>query len=502
MSSACVWLLRPVAVRRARGRSVREDREGDDETIVRAGGWRRGATSVVLGAPLAGLHRPSPRQTAAAASMSSGTKAPPDASASAAPPPPAADGGGLKGMIASLPTVVDALVDAVCSRRSLPQALETARLERSQREKWQRKEGDGHGVPGARRVVAIGDLHGDIEKTRQAFRVGGLVDEKDAWVGGDTVAVQVGDQLDRGSNELQILYWLRRLQSEAAAAGGALHVVNGNHEVMAVAGDFRYATPGSFDEFKRAQSAFRFGDFLRARLGLGAGAGAAGPPGAGAYPAGMREEERPRFDELRPGGRVTRRFLADNATVLQVGSTVFAHGGVTPPHVAYGVDRINEEARRWMRGEADGQVPQFYRGRDSVVWTRDYSNTNKSRCDCAKLETALAGMRAKRMVVGHTIQTEGINDACGGRVFRVDVGLSRGCGDGEPEVLEILDDTVVRVLRRGAEPIVLSDGVCEIEKKEDCCKPAAAGRAGAGARASRRAQQRHPHAAAGGGRFV
>ena len=38
------------------------------------------------------------------------------------------------------------------------------------------------------------------------------------------------------------------------------------------------------------------------------------------------------------------------------------------------------------------------------------------------------------MVVGHTIQDAGINSACGGRVVRVDVGLSAGCGDGDPQV--------------------------------------------------------------------
>lgn len=37
-------------------------------------------------------------------------------------------------------------------------------------------------------------------------------------------------------------------------------------------------------------------------------------------------------------------------------------------------------------------------------------------------------------VVGHTIQEQGINSACGEKVFRIDVGLSKGCGDGEPEV--------------------------------------------------------------------
>ena len=46
-------------------------------------------------------------------------------------------------------------------------------------------------IPAARRLVAIGDLHGDFEKMRQAFQLGGLTDKEDNWVGGDTVCVQV-----------------------------------------------------------------------------------------------------------------------------------------------------------------------------------------------------------------------------------------------------------------------------------------------------------------------
>ena len=47
---------------------------------------------------------------------------------------------------------------------------------------------------------------------------------------------KVGDLLDRGDQELPLLYWLERLQGQAAAAGGALHVLNGNHESMNVCG--------------------------------------------------------------------------------------------------------------------------------------------------------------------------------------------------------------------------------------------------------------------------
>lgn len=31
-------------------------------------------------------------------------------------------------------------------------------------------------------------------------------------------------------------------------------------------------------------------------------------------------------------------------------------------------------------------------------------------------------------------QDAGINSACNERVFRIDVGLSKGCGDGDPQV--------------------------------------------------------------------
>ena len=46
-------------------------------------------------------------------------------------------------------------------------------------------------LPAAARLVAIGDIHGDLCKARRAFRAGGLIDENDRWIGGTTTAVQV-----------------------------------------------------------------------------------------------------------------------------------------------------------------------------------------------------------------------------------------------------------------------------------------------------------------------
>jgi hypothetical protein len=54
----------------------------------------------------------------------------------------------------------------------------------------------------------------------EALKLGGLVDDELRWSGGTAVGVQVGDQLDRGSSEVRILYLFERLRREAALAGG------------------------------------------------------------------------------------------------------------------------------------------------------------------------------------------------------------------------------------------------------------------------------------------
>ena len=87
-------------------------------------------------------------------------------------------------------------------------------------------------------------LHGDLEATRRALRLAGAIDASDHWIGGGLVVVQTGDQLDRGGDEPEITALLSRLAVEAVEAGGAVHVLNGNHELINVGLDFRYVTAG------------------------------------------------------------------------------------------------------------------------------------------------------------------------------------------------------------------------------------------------------------------
>ena len=306
--------------------------------------------------------------------------------------------------------------------------------------------------PAAKRLVAIGDLHGDYNKAVRAFKVAGLVDDAENWVGGDTVAVQVGDVLDRGGEEIRIFHFLEKLKGQAAGQGGAVHVLNGNHEVMNVAGRFRYATESAMDEFERWEKVRRFGLRLKCLCSDDrAGCGSRIPP-----PSASGAEARRRA--LRPGGPLSTAFLARHPVALVVGSSVFVHGGLHPTHLEYGIRRMNREASEWIRGDsADEAVPWFLSGRNAIVWSRQYSMPSERQCDCEMLREALTRLPgARRMVVGHTVQHPmGINGACGGTVFRVDVGASSGVADADPEVLEIIEDREVRRLRANQQAQVL-----------------------------------------------
>lgn len=316
-------------------------------------------------------------------------------------------------------------------------------------------------IPQDGRLVAIGDLHGDLEKARRAFRLAGVLDDNDRWAGGKTIAVQVGDILDRGDQELEIFYLLERLKKEAVVAGGALHVLNGNHETMNVSGQFRYVTPGAFDAFKEWGKQAALEMALSIKCGV-CESYLSRPEIQKILSLWHSDGRTTRKFALNPGsGPISRRFISPNPAVLQVGSTVFCHGGLLPEHVYdVGTDRINLETHGWISDGMPESKPKFLSGRDAVVWSRHYSFEDHSRCDCEKLEHALKGLPgAMRMVVGHTIQQAGINAACGGKVLRIDVGLSQGCGDGNAEVLEISKDGHTRIIRHEADKKTSSNDI-------------------------------------------
>jgi hypothetical protein len=280
--------------------------------------------------------------------------------------------------------------------------------------------------PGAQsgrgRVVAIGDVHADIRALRTALRTAGAIDSRDQWVGGAMTVVQMGDLIGRSNDERQVLDYMFDLQRRARKAGGTVHALIGNHEVMGGRLDNQAVGPNPFSEWETVPG-LRRDDPRLGHL----------PPYA-----------RARGAALMPGGPYARQ-LAALPVVLTLGETVFVHGGIVPRWAQYGVERINGEVRDWLLGKTP--EPNSALGVDDgdrVMWTRQFS-ASVTNDDCQLLAESLKILGARRMIVAHTVHPE-ITARCSDRVWAVDVGMSRAYG-GPVEVLEIMDDSKLRVLR-------------------------------------------------------
>jgi len=268
----------------------------------------------------------------------------------------------------------------------------------------------------------MGDLHSDIGSTRAAFQLAGATNGNDEWIGGDLTVVQLGDIIGRSDDEREVLDFIFDVRKKAAAGGGNVRVLLGNHEVMGGRVDFQAVGPNPFPAYEGMVGL----DLEDPRLRI------------------LPVDERPRGAALMAGGFYARK-PAELPTVLKVGDTVYVHGGVVPRWAEYGIDKINSEVSQWLMGNTP--EPDSSLGVDDgdrVMWTRQFSR-NVDDTDCAVLDQSLSILGAKRMIVAHTVHPT-ITPRCGDKVWAIDVGMSRAYG-GPIEVLEIIDDRDLTVLR-------------------------------------------------------
>lgn len=310
--------------------------------------------------------------------------------------------------------------------------------------------------PPVKRLVCIGDIHGDLMAAIKALKLAGVIsvnvpnDTQDItkirWTGGSTYVVQLGDQIDRvrpaslfnklcplndpdivedEGSDLKIITLFNRLHYEALRSGGACLSVLGNHELMNVEGDFRYVSPKEFREF---------GNFFKADK----------TSRDSNYPFGYKE----RLDCFSPGGALAKKLADTRYSVLQVGSWLFLHGGITS-HLAakYTLGEINSCVRRWLYGE-DSQLvnlgmEDIYHNEDdtqSPFWSRIYSDVEEFGVDEKRefyktLKVLNLRNRPKceirGMVMGHSPQfmyDRPLNSDCNNKLWRVDIGMSRAFG--------------------------------------------------------------------------
>jgi hypothetical protein len=305
-------------------------------------------------------------------------------------------------------------------------------------------------LSGVRRVVAVADVHGAYDNFVAVLRLAGLIDEGGRWSGGTAHLVQTGDVLDRGPDSRKALDLLIRLESEARKAGGRVHALLGNHEVMILIGDRRYvsaeeyaafSTPGS-PELREAY--YRLArDAARKRV-RGAGTDFDEPSFREKFlaevPLGLVEMRQ----AFAPDGRYGR-WLLERKPMVQIDGVGFLHGGVSPAVAPLGCAGINEAVRKELR-DLDGLRAALDTSlatrADGPLWYRGLAQEDEGAF-AESLDSILRALGVRALVVGHTPTRNGrIQTRFGGRVLAIDVGMLSYYG-GHLGALEIGAEGVV-----------------------------------------------------------
>lgn len=345
---------------------------------------------------------------------------------------------------------------------------------------------DSHVYPKVAKLVAIGDIHGDLTVAIKSLKLAGVIPlnvsdttcniQNINWIGNDTVVVQVGDQIDRvrpnklhnnicieedceivedEGSDLKIVCLFERLHSQAMKHGGALFSVYGNHELMNVEGDFRYVSPKEFKEF---------GNYFRGKIEQNSN-----------FPYGYKE----RLQAFKPGGNLSKRLANTRHSVLQVGSWIFVHGGISPECAnKYTIDEINNYVKKWLLGDTSSEnmkhIQYLYHNDNddnSPFWSRIFSDMDdwddKQNIQMFNRAINIMNVKNKRnsnnlikgMIMGHSPQfmfNRGINSSNNNRIWRVDVGASRAfgkidnsneCEHRKVQVLVIHDDNKFSIIK-------------------------------------------------------
>ncbi len=243
-------------------------------------------------------------------------------------------------------------------------------------------------------LFVVGDVHGEYDRLLVLLGNAGVIDDAHRWAAGRAHLVLLGDLMDRGPEVTRLLWFIYGLERQAESAGGRVHVVLGNHEIMVFTSDDRYVHS---KERMLAE--------------------AHGVPYATLFD--IRES-------------VLGRWLVTKPGMLRIGDILFAHGGVSSDYLSHSVTSFGDTLRSFMSEDlfynwADESFPvtvdsaalarrnDFFWSERSVFWDRGYVQTDTRD---AELSQVLEEFGSSIMVVAHTPQPS-IAARYGGRVLAI-----------------------------------------------------------------------------------
>lgn len=241
------------------------------------------------------------------------------------------------------------------------------------------------------KIFAIGDIHGRYNALINLLQNHNVINADLNWNFAKGHLVLLGDVFDRGNKVTELLWFFHELQIEAQNSGGNVHLLLGNHEVMALTGDHRYIS-AKYDFFNR----FTYTNYY----------------------------------QLFGKNTVLGRWLRNQNTIVQINDYLFMHAGISPQFEAknYTYPAINLELQIYLNSDKplqEGSMVDIILGSYGPLWYRGYmySEDRVSRVPQEFINYYLKSRGLKRMILGHNEQSR-ISTSYEGKIVSVDVRIN------------------------------------------------------------------------------
>ncbi|EPQ52810.1 Metallo-dependent phosphatase [Gloeophyllum trabeum ATCC 11539] len=301
-----------------------------------------------------------------------------------------------------------------------------------------RAEGDASKpTPFVRRIIAVGDLHGDIGNAQKVLRMAQVIDANGDWSGDVDFFVQTGDIIDRGDDTIKLYALMDKLREQAPAKGGQVLSHLGNHEWMNaidVSSSYVYGTEiATFGGVEERQKTITTGWI--------------GKAWAANYTTASRLPLHPSLGP--PNTDYPPPSSSSSSAPLSHAAISFVHGGLAPSYPALTPfpSHINAlsrsllaklQARRpfppphpphpypGLPADATPAEERLY-GTDGPLWYRGWA-LDSEEAVCKAVDDVLRRTGTRRMVMGHTPDFDRIVSRCNGKILIIDTGISHAYG--------------------------------------------------------------------------
>lgn len=237
------------------------------------------------------------------------------------------------------------------------------------------------------KIFVVSDIEGNYYSFVNLLIGNEITDENLNWKYGSGHLVFNGDFVDRGRYVTQVLWLMYKLEQEAAAAGGQVHFILGNHEAMNLEGNFKYVV----DKYKR----------LADDLGI------------------LYEDF---YNEDNEMGR----WMRSKNIIEKIGNNLFTHGGISKTSLEkkINLDEINAIAQANYGLDLPNNistVPNLIFGRFGPLWYRGLVEDDSyySKAKEIDVNKMLEYYDSDRIIIGHCI-VDDISTDYNGKVVRID----------------------------------------------------------------------------------